>query len=114
VELTKQLSDLLLFVHNKTNAKEILEFINGHNGVVYSAINEHLATTVEDTERNCKKINAIAYPLRIMIVHGFIYKYKAKMTGWTMYGDVKLYRITDKGKEVLKILEMFEVTPTTK
>jgi len=112
--LTNQLSDLFLFVHNKTNAKEILEFIDDHNGVVYSAIRNHLVTTVKDTERNCKKINAIAYPLNIMIGKGFIYKYKSKMRGWTMYGDVRLYKITDKGKEVLNMLKMFEATPTTK
>ena len=42
-----------------------------------------------------------------MIDKGFIYKYKSHMKNWTMYGEVKMYKTTEKGKQALKILEMF-------
>lgn len=98
--MTEKLRDLLLFINDKTHAVELLKFINNHNGVVFSAIREHIEMPVDKRQN-------LAYPLRIMIEKGFIYKYKSKMKGWTMYGDVKLYRTTDKGKQALKILEMF-------
>jgi len=100
MKLTNELRDLLLFINDKTHAKELLQFINNHNGVVFSAIREHIDMPVNKRQN-------LAYPLRIMIEKGFIYKYKSKMRGWTMYGDIKLYKITEKGKQALKILHMF-------
>ena len=100
MELTNDLRDLLLFVNNKTHATELLRFINEHNGVVYSAIREHIDIPVE-------KRGNLAYPLKIMIQKGFIYKYKTHMKNWTMYGEVKMYKTTEKGKQALKILDMF-------
>ena len=100
MELTNDLRDLLLFVNNKTHAIELLKFINEHNGVVYSAIREHMDMPVD-------KRGNLAYPLKIMIQKGFIYKYKSHMKNWTMYGEVKKYKTTEKGKQALKILDMF-------
>tara|TARA_R100001244_G_C5134346_1_gene126518 strand:- start:225 stop:551 length:327 start_codon:yes stop_codon:yes gene_type:complete len=100
VKLTDKLRDLLVFVDNRTHAVELLKFIDEHNGVVFSAFYE-LPFFSMDKRQN------LAYPLKIMIDRGFIYKYKSKMKGWTMYGDIKLYKTTVKGKHVLKILEMF-------
>ena len=98
--MTNELRDLLLFINNKTHAVELLKFIDNHNGVVFSAIREHIDMPVDKRQN-------LAYPLRIMIEKGFIYKSKAKMKGWTMYGDIKLYRTTEKGKWLLKKLEEF-------
>jgi len=97
---TNSLRDLSLFVNDRTHAVELLKFINSYNGVVYSVIREHINIPIDKRQN-------LAYPLRIMIERGFIYKYKSKMKGWTMYGDVKLYKTTEKGKQALKILEMF-------
>ena len=99
-EQWENLRDLLLFVNNKTHAVELLEFIDKHNGVVFSAF-------YQMPFFNYEKRQNLAYPLRIMIDKGFIYKEKSKMKGWTMYGDVKLYKTTVKGKHALKILDMF-------
>jgi len=98
--LTNDLRDLLLFINNKTHAVELLKFIDNHNGVVFTALREHIGMPIEKRQN-------LAYPLKIMIDKGFIYKYKSKMKGWTMYGDIKLYKTTVKGKQALKILEMF-------
>ena len=98
--MTNDLRDLLLFVNNKTHAIELLKFINEHNGVVFSAF-------YQMPFFNYEKRQNLAYPLRIMSDKGFIYKEKSKMKGWTMYGDVKLYKTTVKGKHALKILDMF-------
>tara|TARA_Y100000310_G_scaffold61898_1_gene57143 strand:+ start:400 stop:726 length:327 start_codon:yes stop_codon:yes gene_type:complete len=100
VELTNELRDLLLFINNKTHAVELLKFIDNHNGVVFSAIREHIDIPVDKRQN-------LAYPLRIMIDKGFIYKYKSHMKNWTMYGQVKMYRTTEKGKWLLKKLEEF-------
>ena len=67
--MTNDLRDLLLFINNKTHAIELLKFINLHNGVVFSAIREHIDMHVDKRQN-------LAYPLRIMIEKGFIYKYK--------------------------------------
>ena len=98
--MTNDLRDLLLFINNKTHAVELLKFIDNHNGVVFTALREHIDMPVDKRQN-------LAYPLRIMIEKGFIYKSKAKMKGWTMYGDIKLYKTTVKGKQALKILDMF-------
>ena len=98
--MTNDLRDLLLFINNKTHAIELLKFINLHNGVEFSAIREQINMPVDKRQN-------LAYPLRIMIEKGFIYKYKSHMKNWTMYGEVKLYKTTVKGKQALKILEMF-------
>ena len=98
--MTNELRDLLLFINDKTHAVELLKFIDNHNGVVFSAIREHINIPVNKRQN-------LAYPLKIMIDKGFIYKYKSHMKNWTMYGEVKLYKTTVKGKQALKILEMF-------
>ena len=98
--MTNDLRDLLLFINNKTHAVELLKFIDNHNGVVFSAFYELPFFRAEQRQN-------LAYPLKIMVDKGFIYKYKSKMKGWTMYGDIKLYKTTVKGKQALKILEMF-------
>ncbi len=98
--MTNELRDLLLFINNKTHAVELLKFIDNHNGVVFSAIREHIDIPVDKRQN-------LAYPLRIMIDKGFIYKYKSHMKNWTMYGQVKMYRTTEKGKWLLKKLEEF-------
>ena len=98
--MVDNLRDLALFVNDRTHATELLKFINEHNGVVFSAIREHIDIPV------AKRQN-LAYPLRLMIERGFIYKYKSHMKNWTMYGKVKMYKTTEKGKQALKILEMF-------
>ena len=98
--MTNNLRDLALFVNDRTHAVELLKFIDNHNGVVFSALREHIDMPVDKRQN-------LAYPLRIMIEKGFIYKYKSHMKNWTMYGEVKLYKTTVKGKQALKILEMF-------
>ena len=98
--MTNELRDLALFINDRTHAVELLKFIDNHNGVVFSAIREHIDMPVDKRQN-------LAYPLRIMIDKGFIYKYKSHMKNWTMYGEVKLYKTTVKGKQALKILEMF-------
>ena len=98
--MTNDLRDLLLFVNNKTHAIELLKFINEHNGVVFSAFYDLPFFKAEKRQN-------LAYPLKIMINRGFIYKYKSHMKNWTMYGEVKMYKTTEKGKQALKILEMF-------
>tara|TARA_B100001245_G_C22479800_1_gene244706 strand:- start:160 stop:486 length:327 start_codon:yes stop_codon:yes gene_type:complete len=100
VELTNNLRDLALFVNDRTHAVELLKFIDNHNGVVFSALREHIDMPIGKRQN-------LAYPLKIMIDKGFIYKYKSHMKNWTMYGEVKLYKTTVKGKQALKILEMF-------
>ena len=100
MKLTNDLRDLLLFINNKTHAVELLKFIDNHNGVVFSALREHIDMPIGKRQN-------LAYPLKIMIDKGFIYKYKSHMKNWTMYGEVKLYKTTVKGKQALKILEMF-------
>ena len=98
--MTNELRDLALFINDRTHAVELLKFIDNHNGVVFSAIREHIDMPVDKRQN-------LAYPLKIMIDKGFIYKYKSHMKNWTMYGEVKLYKTTVKGKQALKILEMF-------
>lgn len=98
--MTNDLRDLLLFINNKTHAVELLKFIDDHNGVVYSALMQHIGMPISKRQN-------LAYPLKIMINKGFIYKENSKMKGWTCYGDIKLYKTTVKGKQALKILEMF-------
>jgi|TARA_R110002051_G_scaffold297335_1_gene363663 hypothetical protein len=98
--LTEKLRDLLLFINNKTHAIELLKFIDNHNGVVFSALYELPFFKVEKRQN-------LAYPLKMMINKGFIYKENSKMKGWTCYGDIKLYKTTVKGKQALKILDMF-------
>ena len=98
--MTNDLRDLLLFINNKTHAVELLKFIDNHNGVVFSALREHIDMPIGKRQN-------LAYSLKIMIDKGFIYKYKSHMKNWTMYGEVKLYKTTVKGKQALKILEMF-------
>ena len=55
-----------MFVNDKTHATELLKFINLHNGVVFSAIREHINMPVNKRQN-------LAYPLRLMIERGFIY-----------------------------------------
>lgn len=98
--MTEKLRDLLLFINNKTHAIELLKFIDNHNGVVFSALYELPFFKVEKRQN-------LAYPLKMMINKGFIYKENSKMKGWTCYGDIKLYKTTVKGKQALKILDMF-------
>ena len=100
MELTNNLRDLALFVNDRTHAVELLKFIDNHNGVVFTALREHIDMPIGKRQN-------LAYPLKIMIDKGFIYKYKSHMKNWTMYGEVKLYKTTEKGKQALKILEMF-------
>ena len=100
MKLTNELRDLALFVNDRTHAVELLKFIDNHNGVVFSALREHIDMPIGKRQN-------LAYPLKIMIDKGFIYKYKSHMKNWTMYGEVKLYKTTVKGKQALKILEMF-------
>ena len=89
-----------MFINNKTHAIELLKFIDNHNGVVFSALYELPFFKVEKRQN-------LAYPLKMMINKGFIYKENSKMKGWTCYGDIKLYKTTVKGKQALKILDMF-------
>ena len=98
--MTNNLRDLALFVNDRTHAVELLKFIDNHNGVVFSALREHIDMPIGKRQN-------LAYPLKIMIDKGFIYKYKSHMKNWAMYGEVKLYKTTVKGKQALKILEMF-------
>ena len=98
--MTNELRDLALFVNDRTHAVELLKFIDNHNGVVFSALREHIDMPIGKRQN-------LAYPLKIMIDKGFIYKYKSHMKNWTMYGQVKMYRTTEKGKWLLKKLEEF-------
>ena len=48
---TNSLRDLSLFVNDRTHAVELLKFINNHNGVVFSAIREHIDIYVPIIEK---------------------------------------------------------------